>query len=187
MSIKNEKLVFKYRFLSAPKCLSYNRIAKKTGIEYEEVSRLAKKMGKKPEVETSKMLKLLFKSDDKLVKFKSLEALYNWYSKKHKKINGKCEYCGIAEDRVRYITDEKNKIFKEAKRFRDNSRGRRGRCLEIDRKNPTKGYSSENCALICYFCNNDKSDVFNNEVEYKNFFQNRKKYINELYEKKLTR
>lgn len=48
---------------------------------------------------------------------------------------------------------------------------KRGRTLEIDRKNAvTNEYSTENCVLACYFCNNDKSDIFTHE-EYKQYMK----------------
>ncbi|WP_143275302.1 hypothetical protein [Bradyrhizobium canariense] len=40
---------------------------------------------------------------------------------------------------------------------------------ELERKNPDAGYSPENCTLICYYCNNDKSYVYS-EDEYRQFF-----------------
>lgn len=64
------------------------------------------------------------------------------------------------------------------------SRGvNRGYWLEIDRKNPKALYSSDNCVLSCYFCNNDKSDVFD-DAEHKAFKENRLGFLGELLNKK---
>ncbi len=54
--------------------------------------------------------------------------------------------------------------------------------LEVDRIKPKDAYSEKNCVLACYFCNNDKSDVFDGE-DYKLFFQNRFKFLTQLLEK----
>jgi hypothetical protein len=51
--------------------------------------------------------------------------------------------------------------------------------LEIDRIAPNGLYSRDNCVLCCYFCNNDKSDVFRGDV-YATFFQNRVAYLRQL-------
>lgn len=58
----------------------------------------------------------------------------------------------------------------------------RGVFLEVDKLNPLENYSSENSVLCCYFCNNDKSDVFHGE-HYRDFFQNRKSFLRSLLKK----
>jgi hypothetical protein len=64
------------------------------------------------------------------------------------------------------------------------SQGRgRGMWLEVDRKDPKGKYSSGNAVLCCYFCNNDKSDVFYGD-EYIEFFQNRVGYLRNLLKEK---
>lgn len=64
----------------------------------------------------------------------------------------KCHYCGIEED-------DFPKIWGGTFRH-----GRRGRHLEVDRKDNTKPYHLlSNCVLACYACNNAKSDVFTYE------------------------
>lgn len=54
----------------------------------------------------------------------------------------------------------------------------RGVWLEVDRINPKGKYSRENCVLCCYFCNNDKSDVFSGE-DYFKFRNNRLDFLKE--------
>ena len=52
--------------------------------------------------------------------------------------------------------------------------------LEVDRINPyDKFYHKENCVLACYFCNNDKSDIFSFD-QYKNFKENRLNFLKSL-------
>jgi hypothetical protein len=55
----------------------------------------------------------------------------------------------------------------------------RGVWLEVDRIDPNGLYSRDNCVLCCYFCNNDKSDVFAGD-QYVQFFQNRVAYLRQL-------
>ncbi len=58
-----------------------------------------------------------------------------------------CHYCGIDEE-------EFNKIWKGFYRTK------RGKRLEIDRKDNEKGYTLKNCVLACAICNCAKSDKF---------------------------
>ena len=71
----------------------------------------------------------------------------------------------------------------KSNRFPLNGKFKQGRArgvwLEIDRKEPKGKYSKNNCVLSCYFCNNDKSDVFN-EKEYNNFIKDRVGYLRKL-------
>jgi 5-methylcytosine-specific restriction endonuclease McrA len=73
-----------------------------------------------------------------------------------------------------------------SKRFpKDGILGRgqsRGFWLEIDRVNPKENYSVQNCVLSCYFCNNDKSDVFDGE-NYKDFMKNRVGFLRKILSK----
>lgn len=47
--------------------------------------------------------------------------------------------------------------------------GSRGKNLELERRNAEESYNAENCALVCYYCNNDKSYIYSH-VEYKKHF-----------------
>ena len=58
-----------------------------------------------------------------------------------------CHYCGIHEDDFVRI-------------WRTFYGGKRGRTLEVDRKDNGQGYEIENCVLACAVCNNAKSDKF---------------------------
>ena len=73
------------------------------------------------------------------------EDFINWLISKEKK----CCYCGCTQCEL-----EKFYENNESKRKRT-----RGKTLEIERKED-KAYSSSNCELSCYWCNNAKSDVF---------------------------
>ena len=62
----------------------------------------------------------------------------------------KCHYCGIEENDFLDIWEP----------FYG---GKRGRILEVDRKDNSLGYDVENCVLACAVCNNAKSDKFTYE------------------------
>jgi hypothetical protein len=109
-------------------------------------------------------------------KFIDFNAYKKWYENQSKE----CYYCHIEEEVCQEIV--KKGILKSG-RFPINGvpeRGKaRGLWLEVDRLKPKESYSEVNCVLACYFCNNDKSDIFHGD-EYKEFFQNRKKYLKNL-------
>jgi hypothetical protein len=100
----------------------------------------------------------------------SKKEFLNWYSE-NKDLG--CYYCGLEiETQISIIESGKlssNRFFSykyknksEAEKF-----GTRGKSLEVDRKNPKGPYSINNCVLCCYFCNNDKSDVFTESQYFK--------------------
>ena len=66
-----------------------------------------------------------------------------------------CFYCHITEKEIEELI-EAGKITTK----RLYSRGRR---MEIEQKEPDKGYVFSNIALCCYWCNNAKSDEFTEE------------------------
>jgi hypothetical protein len=108
--------------------------------------------------------------------FKTFEEYCEWYLAQPKV----CYYCGVSEETVRKIVMT-GKL--KSARFPLNAvvtQGRsRGVNLEVDRWDSSKPYSKGNCRLACYFCNNDKSDVFDGK-QYLQFFQNRKMYLDKL-------
>lgn len=64
-----------------------------------------------------------------------------------------CHYCNISDYEVKHMRD-KRKIF---------SKRNRGYFMEIDRIEPNKEYSKDNCVLACYWCNNAKTDEFSSD------------------------
>lgn len=82
-----------------------------------------------------------------------IDSLWSWYQKLEKV----CFYCGLSEEEQFNLI---NRNVVNSSRFFSSAKGKRGRHLEIDRKNPNGDYSESNCVLCCYFCNNDKSNVF---------------------------
>jgi len=108
--------------------------------------------------------------------FLGYEDFKLWYESQEKV----CVYCGITEQSCQKIVATG---LLKSKRFPINGKAARGKArgmwLEVDRKNPKKKYSRDNCVLACYFCNNDKSDVFSYE-NYKLFRENRGQFLNSL-------
>ncbi len=125
-------------------------------------------------------------------KFKSDKQLKDWYDDKVRKgINGfidfldfqnwyndrvkdqSCYYCGLTERESQKIIHNgllTSKRFPNEGQF---SQGvNRGYWLEVDKRNPNGLYSRENCVPSCYFCNNDKSDVFT-DIQYREFVTDR--------------
>lgn len=114
--------------------------------------------------------------------FLDIHDFLEWYKNNIK--DSCCYYCGLTErecQRIVHLGILQSERFPKYGIF---SRGvGRGYWLEIDRKDPdNKKYSKENCVPSCYFCNNDKSDVFTN-IEYKLFYQNRREYLVSLISK----
>lgn len=108
--------------------------------------------------------------------FPSFDDFKYWYDNTDKI----CFHCGLTEEESQEIV---LKGILTSNRFPQNGivgRGQaRGMWLEVDQLDPKGNYSKDNCVLSCYFCNNDKSDVFYGK-EYKKFFQNRVSYLRDL-------
>lgn len=107
------------------------------------------------------------KKKDKLdlFQFASCDKFIEWYRKQDKH----CYICELTEHEQQTIV--LNGILTSMRFVNPNESGSgktRGMWLEVDKKDPKGAYSEDNCALCCYFCNNDKSDVFTKE-QYKKF------------------
>jgi len=72
-------------------------------------------------------------------------------NKLYKRDGRKCHYCGILEKDVLGIWGKFYGLEK------------RGKCLELDRKDNEKAYNIENCVLTCAVCNCARSDKFTYE------------------------
>lgn len=71
-----------------------------------------------------------------------------------------CHYCGTTNERSFELYEMQiNKIRNDGTRG-----GKRGRRLEIDRRNPSLHYDNlDNLVWCCYWCNNAKSNFFTEE------------------------
>ena len=87
------------------------------------------------------------------------EEFIDWYNTK---VHSGCYYCGITEKDCRELVLKlPSSRFPKSPKLQPGKS--RGYYLEVDRKEPKGDYSTDNCVLSCYFCNNDKSDVFNHD------------------------
>jgi 5-methylcytosine-specific restriction endonuclease McrA len=100
-------------------------------------------------------------------------AFYLWFEQQPRH----CCYCGIEEEKLAKLFDYDTGILYT-------TRGR-GRLLELERVK-TKGsenvYTTKNCALACYLCNNHKSDLISAEDHKKYFAPQIRKYLDDQYE-----
>lgn len=132
---------------------------------------------------TKKQLESWYKDKVKqdLNGFESFDDFYSWYEVYV--MDGTCFYCGLTERESQRIVHDgllTSKRFPLGGRF---SQGvNRGYWLEIDKRNPKGQYSRENSVPCCYFCNNDKSDVFTDE-QYHEFVKDRPSFLKRLLEK----
>lgn len=102
------------------------------------------------------------KESDGISSFENFYDFKEWYQENVQ--DKSCFYCGITEKQSQKIIHEGILTSLRFPIYGVFSKGvNRGYWLEIDRKNPTGFYSRENCVPSCYFCNNDKSDVFTDD------------------------
>jgi hypothetical protein len=115
--------------------------------------------------------------------FKDYNDFLDWYDSRPKV----CYYCGLTEEESQEVVH--NGLL-SSKRFPADGiikQGRnRGYWLEVDRKDSLGIYSRENSELCCYFCNNDKSDIFNHQ-QYREFVNNRPQFIRNLLSPKIVK
>ncbi len=92
--------------------------------------------------------------------FKSHEKFIEWYDKQGES----CNYCGLTQSNLHKIVESRNgnlTLNQKTKR----SKG----TLEIEKLNPSQGYTYENAVLACPFCNNAKSNLIS-ENDWRDFF-----------------
>ena len=125
-------------------------------ISNKEVQKIQKNYKEKLDYIQKVRKKFHLKKKSNNFRFKNFLEFYFWYRNQPKK----CSYCGTKENVLIYLYD--NKVI--------SSKRKRGRTLEIERKNSTLNeYSKDNCILSCYFCNNHKSDTIS-EKDYRKYF-----------------
>lgn len=133
------------------------------------------------ERERQRVRKNVFKLKHKLG-FKSSDALIEWWIKQIKLQNYACGYCKTPIRLIQALI--KAKVL-NGRPTRGN--GIRGERLELERiDSKTNEYSRQNCVLVCYYCNNDKSNVYSS-AEYVEFLAPaKKKHFLHLFEKHLA-
>jgi len=108
--------------------------------------------------------------------FFNKDNFFHWYYRQYLA----CPYCGLTEHNCQevimtgLITSEK---FTSNAEITD--RKSRGLWFELDRLDPHQPYDDQNCVMCCYFCKNDKSDIFT-AAQYLEFRSDRGAYISNL-------
>ncbi len=100
---------------------------------------------------------------------------YQWYKKQPRY----CYYCKSEEFKLEALFNKKKGIL--------STKRNRGRSLELERLD-AKGnqYTSDNCVLACYFCNNHKSDIISEEDFIKFFATSIREYIDAKYKELIS-
>ncbi|MEQ8237935.1 MAG: hypothetical protein RIA69_01915 [Cyclobacteriaceae bacterium] len=158
-------------------CELADNICLDLNITREEYSEFAKKLDneRKNEIQIIRRIRSLYHNKKNLegFSFESFNHFYRWHRIQHQSQEGKCYYCK---------TDEKVIANLFEKKFQNRKRTTRGKHLEIERRDTTDNlYNEENCVLACYFCNNDKSDIFE-ENEYLEYLRDRKGFLTTQFE-----
>jgi len=122
---------------------------------------------------------------DSYINFSKLKEDYDIIFKKqwdnisneklHKIVTDKCHYCNISISEIERLSENLELLTKRTYYGR-------GFTLEIDRKNPYGQYLPNNVVLSCYWCNNAKTDEFN-ETEFKSIGQT----IEEVWKSRLKK
>lgn len=92
--------------------------------------------------------------------FEGVTDFVNWWQGQETK----CSYCETSIAIIARLIEGQHLPARNVR-----GEARRGPVLELDRKDPKGPYSKENCALACYYCNNDKSYIYDSD-SYRKFF-----------------
>ena len=93
--------------------------------------------------------------------FNDPTKLLKWYNDQ----NGSCNYCAITQEELLKIVKNRGgnlTLNNKTKRSKGN--------LEIEKLNPSEGYTFDNSVLACPFCNNAKSNLIS-EDDWREFFK----------------
>ena len=111
--------------------------------------------------------------------FEDKEKFVDWYLKQERK----CAYCGVEENICKdYFYD----IIEEEQKKKMTRNYTRGQILELDKidNNSINPYNPHNCKLICYVCNNAKSNICNSREEFEPIKEGIKKFWDVVKSKK---
>lgn len=147
-------------------------------ISRKEYSEFAKQLNdeRKDDIQIIRRIRSLYHNKKGLdgFGFENFNRFYKWYRTQYQSQEGKCYYCKTDEKVIANLFENK---------FHNRKRTTRGKHLEIERRDATDNlYNEENCVLACYFCNNDKNDIFE-EGEYLEYLKDRKGFLTAQYEK----
>lgn len=102
--------------------------------------------------------------------FKNPEAFVLWYEEQ----NNQCHYCDTTQINLNKIVEKRGGNLT----YNDGTKRASG-SLEIEKLNPSKGYTLDNSVLACPFCNNAKSNLIKDSDWKKHFADAMKKYLKE--------
>lgn len=163
-----EKIFEKY-FVN---CEKAELICQELKIIRSEFSEYAKQIDEdRPEIiKEMRRIRQLFNNKQGLLDFgfANFDEFYNWYLQQYEKQKSCCYYCKTEESILAELFEKKYTSVK---------RPNRGKHLEVERRDSISNkYTKDNCVLACYFCNNDKSDIFT-ESEYFEYLKERKLFF----------
>ncbi len=157
-------------------CEKAELICNDLGINRSEFSEIAKTIdSERPAVlkEMRRIRQLFYNKQGKDFEFTDFYEFYDWYLTQFEKQNGCCYYCKTEESVLSMLFEKKYTSIK---------RPNRGKHLEVERRDSDSNkYNKTNCVLACYFCNNDKSDIFS-EKEYFEYLMDRKLFFNKQFQ-----
>lgn len=107
--------------------------------------------------------------------FATKQNFVDWYIDTLRSQSFCCYYCEVSIFDIRELIKRELLLTRKVKKP-----GVRGPVLEVDKKINRLGYGTENCALSCYYCNNDKSYTLDDGAYKKFFGPARKKYVEHL-------
>jgi hypothetical protein len=113
--------------------------------------------------EMKRVRKSVYKSDKHRLGFQNSANLSDWWVNQMKTQQACCDYCKTPIKLIRILIENNLLAGRPVKRL-----GVRGPNLELERMDHKIGYTPLNCVLICYYCNNDKSNVYS-RAEYMEF------------------
>lgn len=164
-----EEQIFNKYFVN---CEKAEMICNDLDIIRSEFSKISKKIdSERPDVlrEMRRIRQLYNNKQGEDFEFANFNEFYKWYLTQFEKQKGCCYYCKTEESVL-------TKLFE--KKYTSVKRSNRGKHLEVERRDSySNKYNETNCVLACYFCNNDKSDIFS-ENEYFEYLKDRKLFFN---------
>ena len=117
----------------------------------------------------------LYYNESRASFFANPDDLLKWFNNQH----NRCGYCGVTQKDLKKLavirgTSNKPNITLNGKTKR--SKG----TLEIEKKDPAKGYTYENCILACPLCNNAKSNLIDEDGWRDKFVSSMQNYYESL-------
>jgi hypothetical protein len=91
--------------------------------------------------------------------FNNFEEFLDWSDKNSSNI---CGYCKITQDQLRDLAELRGPDGEPNITLNGGDKRKTG-TMEIDKRDPGEGYTSDNCIFACPFCNNAKSNLIDED------------------------